>query len=82
MLSVKAKFQGGVALPLEPVQGREGSATIITFLDEGGKPSATKPEDGSWDDLEAILEECRMETGISDLADQHDHYVHGTPKRR
>lgn len=34
-----------------------------------------------WEALENLLEECQVETGISDLAQQHDHYLHGTPKR-
>ena len=33
-----------------------------------------------WDKLSQILDECQMETGITDLAEQHDHYIHGTPK--
>jgi ssDNA-specific exonuclease RecJ len=39
-------------------------------------------EDASdWETLEDLLEECKVETGISDLSEQHDHYLHGTPKR-
>ncbi len=34
-----------------------------------------------WDALTALLERCQMDTGITDLAHQHDHYIHGTPKR-
>jgi ssDNA-specific exonuclease RecJ len=34
-----------------------------------------------WDDLENLLEECQVETGISDFSYQHDYYLHGTPKR-
>ena len=33
-----------------------------------------------WDRLLSVIEECQMETGITDLADQHDHYLYGTPK--
>lgn len=33
------------------------------------------------DDLGDLLEQCKVQTGISDLAEQHDHYIHGTPKR-
>lgn len=35
-----------------------------------------------WDKLSQILDECQIETGIPDLAEQHDHYIHGTPKRQ
>ncbi|MGI0479340.1 hypothetical protein ACN4EE_00975 [Geminocystis sp. CENA526] len=34
-----------------------------------------------WDKLSQVLDECQIETGITDLAEQHDHYIHGTPKR-
>jgi len=34
-----------------------------------------------WDALGTLLEECKVETGISDLSYQHAHYLHGTPKR-
>ena len=33
------------------------------------------------DDLGKLLERCKVSTGISDLADQHDHYLYGIPKR-
>ncbi|MFN8489762.1 MAG: type II toxin-antitoxin system RelB/DinJ family antitoxin [Caldilineaceae bacterium] len=32
----------------------------------------TQPAD--WDNLLSLVEDCTVETGISDLADQHDHY--------
>jgi hypothetical protein len=34
-----------------------------------------------WDEFDDILEECQISTGIKDLSYQHDHYIHGTPKR-
>ncbi|MGB3291421.1 MAG: hypothetical protein WBB01_00350 [Phormidesmis sp.] len=40
-----------------------------------------KSLDESWDDLDEILADCQMSTGIRDLAHQHDHYRLGTPKR-
>ena len=33
------------------------------------------------DDLGQLLERCQVNTGISDLSYQHDHYLHGTPKK-
>jgi hypothetical protein len=32
------------------------------------------------DEWDLIIQECQIDTGISDLAYQHDHYIHGTPK--
>jgi len=37
--------------------------------------------DAGWDSLTALIDRCQMDTGITDLAHQHDHYLHGTPKR-
>ncbi|WP_017293683.1 hypothetical protein [Geminocystis herdmanii] len=33
------------------------------------------------DELGDLLEKCQVSTGITDLAEQHDHYLYGTPKR-
>ena len=33
------------------------------------------------DDLGQLLERCQVSTGVFDLSYQHDHYLHGTPKR-
>ena len=34
-----------------------------------------------WDKLSKFFDENAIETGIPDLAEQHDHYIHGCPKR-
>ena len=34
-----------------------------------------------WDEFDEVLEKCQVSTGIKDLSYQHDHYIHGTPKR-
>ena len=33
------------------------------------------------DSLLNLVAQCKMRTGIEDLAHQHDHYLHGTPKK-
>lgn len=33
-----------------------------------------------WDVLTRLIESCTVETGIPDLAHQHDHYLCGKPK--
>ena len=35
----------------------------------------------NWDALDRIIDANQIETGVSDLAHQHDHYIHGKPKR-
>ncbi len=81
MLSVVGKFQNGVAQPAEPVTGRDGQSVIITFLGDPGSESGSQAYDPGQDSLMQLIEACRMETGIGDLAHQHDHYLHGHPKR-
>lgn len=79
MLSVKGKFQDGVAQPAEPIEGRNGQTVIITFLEEN---ITSLPVDNSpWEALIELIENCAVETGISDLAQQHDHYLYSKPKQ-
>jgi hypothetical protein len=81
MLSVKGTFQNGVAQPIDPVEGHDGRAVIITFLDEPGPTDSPSAQDSDWDALDQLIESCTVRTGIDDLAYQHDHYLDGTPKR-
>lgn len=34
------------------------------------------------DEMGKLIETCSMDTGITDLAHQHDHYLYGTPKKQ
>jgi hypothetical protein len=81
MLSVKGVFQNGVAQPAEPIEGRDGQMVVITFLDEGKNLTTPSGDDASWDALAQLVEQCKVETGISDLAHQHDYYLYGKPKK-
>lgn len=81
MISVKGKFNNGVALPLEPVKdSQEGRSVIITFLDEEANELAVNKKNGA-KSLEDLIAECEVDTGISDLAEQHDYYLYGKPKK-
>jgi hypothetical protein len=78
MLSVEGTFQNGVVQLSQPVTGRDGQKVLILFFqDENDPPIA----DSAWDDFAQLLKECQVNTGVSDLAHQHDHYLHGIPKR-
>ena len=33
------------------------------------------------DTLGKLIDACQIDTGIADFAQQHDHYLHGTPKK-
>ena len=81
MLSVKGTFRQGVAQPLEPVTGHEGKAVIITFLDEKKTQPTAARDEGRWEEMTELVEYCTVETGISDLAHQHEHYLYGKLKK-
>jgi hypothetical protein len=81
MLSIKGTFQKGAAQPLEPVAGHEGQPVIITFLDEGSSQSPASTNEAGWEEMAELMESCMIETGISDLAHQHDHYLYGKSKK-
>jgi predicted DNA-binding antitoxin AbrB/MazE fold protein len=81
VLSVKGVFREGVAQPLEPVEGREGQSVIITFLGDETTELTAEEMESAWDTLEQLIKDCAVETGISDFAHQHDHYLYGKPRR-
>ncbi len=77
MLIVKGKVQNGAVLLLEPIgDSYEGKEAIITLVDD---PPTN--DNGDWEKLFAAIEENQIDTDITDLAHQHDHYLYGTPKR-
>ena len=80
MISIQGTFQNGVAQPIEPVPGREGQRVIITFLEDTSTVPVTDDPSG-WDQLIHIIDENTVDTGIEDLAYQHDHYLYGKPKQ-
>lgn len=81
MLSVKGTFHNGVAHPAASIAGRNGQAVIITFLEEDALPPQPPTSTAAWDALQQLVEQCTVETGINDLAHQHDNYLHGKPKQ-
>jgi hypothetical protein len=81
MVSVKGTFRNGRAVPEEVVDGRDGQPVIITFVEDGTEAPAADIVETNWDGLIQWLEECKIDTGIPDLAHQHEHYLYGTPKQ-
>lgn len=80
MHSVKGQFQNGVATPSEPIEGHDGESVIITFLEED-RTTKSSDDDSGWQALAQLVENCGVQTGINDLAAQHDHYLYGKPKQ-
>jgi hypothetical protein len=79
MSSVRGTIQNGTVTPVEQINGHEGQSVIITFLDEDKK--APIDYEAAWADLERILKESTIDSGIGDLAHEHDHYLYGSPKK-
>lgn len=82
METVKGIFQNGVACPTEPVEGHEGQQVTIIFLEESQTEEPPPMTEEDWEALVKLLRDCAMDTGIPDLAHQHDHYLYGTPKKK
>lgn len=81
MLTIKGRFKGGVVHPAEPVAALDQEEVLITFLNERPVAPAGRVQETDYDALTQLLADSQMDTGIEDLAHQHDHYIHGTPKR-
>lgn len=81
MLSVKGIFQNGIAKPAQPIDGYDGQSVIITFLSDDPIASESQPAGSDWDAFDKLVNVCEVKTGISDLAHEHDHYIHNKSKK-
>ena len=82
MLTIKGRVKNGIVQPSESLKNYDAEDVLITFLNEQVKmPIPATVRETDYDMLTQILKDAQMDTGISDLAHQHDHYIHGTPKR-
>ncbi len=79
MLTIKGHYKDGVVYPAEAPEIREEQDVMIIF--PSNEKTLAEVRETDYDALTKLIEECQMETGISDLAYQHDHYLYGTPKR-
>jgi hypothetical protein len=80
MLTVRGTYRNGTAIPEEVIEGREGKPVLIPFLEENdGTAAGSRAAD--WSALRQLLEECKVDTGIPDLAHEHDHYLYGKPRK-
>ncbi len=84
MHSVTGTFKNGVVELNESVSWTDGQQVTITVAGKKSDRSTVpplKPEGKvTLDDLLEFIEEYAIDTGIEDLAHQHDHYLYGTPK--
>ena len=81
--NLKATYENGVLRLKEPLslpEGTEVEVTVTSHDESDGEPSQVM-DDRSWDTLTQLLADCEIDTGVPDLASQHDHYLYGIPKR-
>ena len=74
--SVYATFDGEVLRPEEPLDLVLNGRYRVT-IDVEAPVEAAEQEPGILDDLDDLA----VDFGVPDLAEQHDHYLYGTPKR-
>jgi hypothetical protein len=55
-------------------RGRACSGTTVAQFNK-------LPLDAEWAAFRQFVEECKIDTGIPDLAHQHDHSLYGKPKK-
>lgn len=77
MATIRVRFRGGVFIPEEPVDVPERRAGVVTIESPAGDEGGSAAE-RAWQELMSLVERCEVHTGIPDLAQHHDHYLHGT----
>lgn len=87
-IEFRGKIEKGMILALEPVGDEfEGMNVKILLEDEvDPKYDSSDAIEGrkirdDWDQLMKTIRENQIDTDITDMAHQHDHYLYGTPKR-
>ena len=82
MLTIKGRLKGGVIYPTEPIAAYDEEEVLITFLnDRLEPPRVSGVRETDYDALTQLIADGQVDTGIEDLAHQHDHYLYSTPKR-
>ena len=79
--NVKAIYEHGALKLVDPIELAEGAEVDVIVIAHEPENSKQPSNDHSWNALEELLSECAIDTSISDLAHQHDHYLYGTSKR-
>jgi len=81
MTNVKAIYEEGVLRLTEPIELEEGAEVDVIVITQEPENGKRPVEDHSWNELAELVNECAIDTGVSDLAHQHDHYLYGTSKQ-
>lgn len=64
-----------------PQECATGKVRVLVMEQESAFNNVNKEKGKSGQSLLDLINACQMDTGIEDLAHEHDHYIHGTPKR-
>ena len=76
-MSVTGTMKGGVIVFDEPQPIPEGTRVQVVFL-----PTEPQKRNDDSPTLKNLLDLAGTAKGLpSDMADQHDHYIHGTSRR-
>ncbi|VXD23834.1 conserved hypothetical protein [Planktothrix serta PCC 8927] len=85
MESIKGIVRNGVIYPIQPISYPDNYPVIITFLESEKQEQlvdiSSEEYEAGWDTLELALNQNAVDTGIRDLAHQHDHYLYGKQKQ-
>ena len=80
MVKFTAHTDGKVIVPDEPVDLPKGQRLRVT-IEPLGEEDATQSQMPDWVQSALELSKQMPDDLPEDLAEQHDHYIHGTPKR-
>lgn len=76
--ALEAIYEQGVLRLKEPIALEDGAEVEVIVI---SREAATTEQTEILDDILRLVEECAVDTGLPNLADQHDHYLYGKPKK-
>jgi hypothetical protein len=81
MIRFNAHFDGEKLCPDEPVSLPQGVTLIVRVTEDSEVDEPGGDQADAWSELSDLIQQSQVETGICDLAAEHDHYLHGKPKQ-
>lgn len=83
MTQFTAHFDGKNLCPDEPISLPQGVTLRVTAepCEQSAMVDEPSQDPQAWENFFDLLDRCQVQTGISDLAHQHEHYLYGVPKQ-
>lgn len=79
---LKAIYENGVLRLEEPLDLPNGAKVDVSVIShDDDDRNLIHSSDPQWDALTQLLADCSLDTGVPDLANQHDHYLYGVPRK-